>query len=278
MFVKQYGARRSGTNALRALIQGQLPTVEVLMHVLGDKHGAPARLVRGREVDTSRDAAELVWEATLEVPSRTTCRDDVSQQAFIAREAASLVDALRRGGLVCVLSAKDPYAWLASILKAEGWLPARRASGQRRPLPRDRWPEVRRACRSYREDYDVWLACAEERPAGWSIVRHEDLVTRPSFVLQGLCEILGVERGGDTAPLLAGVVRPTHWDDERSHEHVHVFDAGYYVERRYLDELDAAARQILEEEIDWERLAPLGYGPLDGQRELARVSSSASPR
>lgn len=40
-FIKQYGARRTGTNLLRAMLQINCPNCNVLMHILGDKHQKP---------------------------------------------------------------------------------------------------------------------------------------------------------------------------------------------------------------------------------------------
>jgi hypothetical protein len=44
LYLKQYGERRTGTNALRALIAANYADVAVLMHILGDKHSPPADL------------------------------------------------------------------------------------------------------------------------------------------------------------------------------------------------------------------------------------------
>lgn len=43
LFLKQYGAKRTGTNYLRSLIRFNYPGAEVvpLMHILGDKHSPP---------------------------------------------------------------------------------------------------------------------------------------------------------------------------------------------------------------------------------------------
>jgi hypothetical protein len=77
-FLKQYGERRTGTNALRALIAANFPNVVVLMHLLGNKHSPPVALdALWHEVQGSDDAAfELVSRATFDAPSLTTVRND----------------------------------------------------------------------------------------------------------------------------------------------------------------------------------------------------------
>src|SRR5256885_14424379 len=101
-FVKQYGLERTGTNAVRALLEGWFERVIVLMHVLGDKHSAPVDLEATlRATARSRDPAlAFVLAATDAAPALTTdFSADPLQPAFVRWVAPALYDEVRAGRL-----------------------------------------------------------------------------------------------------------------------------------------------------------------------------------
>jgi hypothetical protein len=240
-FVKQYGAPRTGTNALRVLLRDSFPGLEVLMHVLGDKHSAPSRLVATATADWSRSPHELVLEAPARIPAATSDLADPAQRGEVERLAAPLVRAIRAGHLLTVVSIKDPYAWAASMLRSWVW-------------PPDGPARLRAACERFNACYRSWLPLVERR-AGL-LVPYERLLDDPAGVVADCEARLGTRaRPGATRALPQGVLLPAHWDHTPQHVHFEPFDVAYYRERRYLRELGAEGRGVVDATIDWSLLS-----------------------
>src|SRR5215213_514628 len=125
LFLKQYGARRTGTNYLRALIRFNYPAggVVPLMHILGDKHSPPppfGELWRRAQADDD-PAFSFVMGATSASPAANPSPADPRQQHAVRGIAAPLARAYGEGALGFLVSIKDPYAWVVSIARYERW-------------------------------------------------------------------------------------------------------------------------------------------------------------
>jgi hypothetical protein len=256
-FLKQYGERRTGTNALRALIAANFPNVVVLMHLLGDKHSPPVALdALWREVQWRDDAAfELVSRATFDAPSLTTVRNDRRQLAEVRRWAAPVAEAHANGTLGWVISIRDPYAWALSVARFLGW-------ATRRVLPDGRADDVRAACARFNESYAAWLALAESRTL---VVRHEDLVRDPEAVVRTLAQKFGCERAPEFVAV-DRVVEPAIWDGMAMPTQMLPYDREHYAGEGHVSGLPALHRDVVTETIDWELVRPFGYAPRDSAR------------
>ncbi|MEZ4453826.1 MAG: hypothetical protein R3B09_30500 [Nannocystaceae bacterium] len=252
IYVKQYGAERTGTNVLRLLLPRAFPGARVLMHVLGDKHSAPAPALI-HALDAGIAAPEVVARATAERPSRTTDAGSSSQRARIAEVAAEVADAVATRGLRVVVSLKHPHAWAASLTRPRGWTAASLRSGPARA-------GLVAACERFNAAYHAWAALADRGVVRASFVTHEALLADPTACLRGVGRALEL---GEPAPvdLPAGVVLPTHWDDDASVEHHERFERSYYDGRGYLDRLGAAGIAAVSDAIDWGFFGRWGYQP-----------------
>lgn len=248
MFVKQYGAEASGTNALRAALHG-VPGVVVLMHVLGDKHSPPTRLVLGEAVDWSRPAATLVREATVERPALSTDLADPGQAAYVDAVAEPLVAALRSRALRIAVSVRDPYGWAAAIMRRAAW--PRWADGSLTPSARR---ALETACRRASDAYRSWFDLVDARPALSAVVRHEDLVA-------GRADVERLASYGAPVRPPPGLALSAHWDDVPPRVHHVRFDDPVLRRRRRTDELDSDLRSVVARAIDWEVFGRAGYAP-----------------
>ncbi len=262
MFVKQYGAKRTGTNALRLLLERQFDDLHVLMHILGDKHSLPTQLVLRREIDWSRSAQDLIIEATLEKPAETTQKEDGQQLDYILRLAETLKEILAENSLYCIVSIKDPYAWLNSMMRIKGLLLYPLDSKLYRPLSAAKLSDLRHECRNYNHLYSGWLACVEQHPQWWTVVRFEDLISDIQGTFQHLASWLGMKMLLPDVLPLPEIALPAHWDNTSKITHFETFDPSFYTNRQYLSEMDREAICIVEEEIDWDLVAIWGYRPL----------------
>jgi hypothetical protein len=92
-FIKQYGIERTGTNVLRALLEGYVGDVVVLMHVLGDKHSPPVdlRAVLGAVEGRPDAGTAFVTAATQAAPASTTdVPEDARQVGYLRTLACDL--------------------------------------------------------------------------------------------------------------------------------------------------------------------------------------------
>lgn len=248
VFLKQYGARRTGTNHLRSLIRANYDDVVPLMHVLGDKHSPPPPFAEiWRESPTPLDFA---MKTTACAPAATTHLERDEQRREVERVAAPLAEAYASGTLGFVVSIKDPYAWIPSLARYHSWIPWNRTSVVGPELA----PDVIEACRGFNTVYASWLALERRH-----IVRHEDLVADPEQTLRALDETFGLTR---TKPLMtiATEAYALDWDHTGERRSGSTFDREYYVAKKYLGRLSPAVRDAVTETIDWGLLEKLGYG------------------
>ncbi len=256
VFLKQYGAQRTGTNYLRILLQKNYSDACMLMHVLGDKHSPPAPLdeiwmAAQAEADPS---LAFVSNATFLHPSLSTSQRSARQHEELRRVAGPLAEAYRNRSLGFVVSIKNPYAWAVSIAMYEGVI--RRGATLMAALTEF----VRLRCSMFNQRYHSWLELTARNPSRALIVRHEDLVGDPECVLGQLDETFALRRAGPFVdePRAAPMIL---WDDTNEPAG-DAFDRSYYLEKRYLDRLSPEALQTVTATIDWELMRAFGYFPL----------------
>ncbi len=223
--VKQYGLQRTGTNALRALLQEHVPGTLVLMHVLGDKHSPPVDL--SEALDAVRrhpqPALAFVTLASRLAPAYTTAIDrDERQRAHLAAVANEVFDAARAGHIRVVVSIRDPYDWARAVLRWTDALPVDAPRAVELLVP-----GVRGMCERFNTCYRAWLALVDRSRQGASVVRVEDLRGALDELLARLARELDlpyaapVPVAAGPAPPRAGARRPTlqrrlgatRWDD-----------------------------------------------------------------
>lgn len=260
IFLKQYGARRTGTNYLRWLIQSNYSDADVvaLMHILGDKHSPQAPLADlWCEAQAAADPAfTFAMKATLHAPADSTERNNPRQRNEVQRVAADLARAYVGGALGFLISVKDPYAWTVSVARFYCWTDSVSVLG---PHLLDR---LVAQCNVFNACYASWLALAGERPERCCVVRHEDLLLRPEAILDEVDLRFSLRRRAEAQLHLPDEADKVWWDQ---HKAVHTgirFDRTYYVDKRYLDRLSPALRAAVTATIDWGQIAPLGYAPL----------------
>lgn len=252
IYVKQYGAERTGTNVLRHLLPRAFAGVEVLMHVLGDKHSEPASALT-EALAAGVATPETVARATVERPSATTDPGCPTQRSFVASVAASVADAVATRELRVVVSIKHPYAWAASLMRQRGWTAATFRSGSARA-------ELTAACQRLNARYRAWAALVEGRAVSATYVTHEALLADARACLRGIGRALGL---GEPAPvdLPVGVVLPTSWDDAATVEHYERFAPAYYTDHAFLERLGPVGVEVVSDAISWSTFERWGYRP-----------------
>lgn len=249
VFLKQYGARRTGTNHLRSLIRANYDDVIPLMHVLGDKHSPPppfASLWRDAPTPLAFAMATTAW-----APAASTHLEREEQRREVECVAEPLAEAYANGALGFVISIKDPYAWIPSLARYHSWIPWNRTSVVGPELA----PGVVEACREFNTVYAAWLALERRH-----IVRHEDLVADPEQTLRGLDAAFDLKR---TKPVvrIETEAYALDWDHVGEKRSGSVFDREYYLGKKYLARLSPEVRDAVTDTVNWELLNGLGYAP-----------------
>jgi hypothetical protein len=182
-FVKVHGAMRSGTNHLAWMMRYNFRQVQPLSIVLGWKHG-PLR--RDRAAFDPRS-----WEDPRVVAAFGRFDADVRRALDGARpliEAAT--QAFETETIRYVVACKHPRAWFASVRRQDPGF-----------LGHDVDPVTLAAVWS--SSYRGWLS---DLPPRGTVVRWEDLSSRPAVELGRIGDALGLER----SPLLVQPDHPLH--------------------------------------------------------------------
>jgi hypothetical protein len=259
-FIKQYGIERTGTNVLRALLEGYVGDVVVLMHVLGDKHSPPVDLravlsaVEGRP-----DAAmAFVTAATQSAPSSTTdVPGDPRQVEHLRTLARDLYRAALEDGIRIAVSIRDPYEWARSMLLYQGWMRRRVAV-----LDPDRLaPVVSSLCDRFNSCYSAWLTLVAAQSDQSAVVRYEELTGDLDPLVERLARTFGLTGPRRTGACLPHLLGPARWDDDGTVE-VGIDFEEVSRSRRRLTPLPRRLVEVVTERIDWQLVAPYRYAPL----------------
>lgn len=253
--VKQYGEIRTGTNYLRALIQRNYPDVHVLSYILGGKHAPPVPFdaLWKQAQQAGEDAAfNFVSTATFMQRGGASHPRDPTQREELARRSPHIARAYATGALGFLVTIKDPYAWVVSAARFNGWI---RGDEQLRDWSMEL---MRDACLGYNRNYRAWLQFMQDSQPRARLVRYEDLLADPERVLAEIAAQFGWQRSGSFENIPA-VVEPTQWDHLPVVEAQDRFQPGFYTNGEYLQRLPAAQMEMVGELIDWDLLRDAGY-------------------
>lgn len=253
--IKQYGEIRTGTNYLRALLQRNYPDIQVLSYILGGKHAPPvpfdALWQEAQQADG--DAAfNFVSTATYIQRGGASHPKDPTQREELQRRAPHIAKAYTTGSLGFLVSIKDPYAWVVSAARFNGWI---RGDEQ---LSDWSYDLMRDACIAYNRNYRDWLTFIQAQQPRARLVRYEDLLADPEKELTGVAVQFGWQQIIDFETITA-VVEPTPWDHLPVNEATESFSPVYYAEEKYFQQLPAKQLQQINELMDWDLLRHLGY-------------------
>lgn len=253
--IKQYGEIRTGTNFLRALIQRNYPDIQVLSYILGGKHAPPVPFDRiwAEAQQKEGDAAfNFVSTATYSQRGGASHPKDRTQHEELTRRAPQIAMAYESGSLGFLVSIKDPYAWVVSAARFNGWI---RGNEQ---LSDWSYELMRDACLGYNRNYRDWLTFIQTQQPRARLVRYEDLLADPERELTKIAVQFGWQQIIDFEAGTA-VVEPTPWDHLPINEAADNFNPVFYAEERYLQQLPAKQMRLINELMDWDLLRHLGY-------------------
>lgn len=252
--VKQYGEIRTGTNYLRALIQRNYPAVHVLSYILGNKHAPPVPFdsIREQVAGTDDPAFNFVSAATYVQRGGASHPRDLTQREELARRAPHIARAYANGALGFLVTIKDPYAWVVSAARFNGWI--------RGDEPLQEWSMefMREACLGYNRNYRAWISFVRAHESHARLIRYEDLLADPEQAMSDIARQFGWRRSG-SFETIAAVVEPTQWDHLPVVEAPDTFQPSYYANGEYLHRLPEPHLRVIGDLMDWDLLREFGY-------------------
>lgn len=251
-FVKQYGAERTGTNVLRLLLKKRFMNVEVLMHVLGDKHSPPADYDSLKETlkQPCNPYEEIYW-ATLNHPSLTTDLTDQAQTEYLRAISPELARAILENRLCFFISIKHPYSWVYSFLKHQRMLSGQWAGKS--------YLYLAKICTSFNSRYAEWMNLRDQFPENTHLIRFEDLINNPEELATSIKKRFQFPEVRESPFLFQETVNPTHWDNTETCVATESFDKEFYATHAYLNVLAPPIVEIVHNSIDWALMERYGY-------------------
>jgi hypothetical protein len=264
VFLKQYGEKRTGTNFLRALLLMNYENAVPLMHVLGDKHSAPVPFddYWDRVKDAPDAARQFVTLCTRAAPAETTAEDDAAQRRHLEEIEIAVGESFDAGRLGFLISIKHPYAWVSSLARFSRW--TIRVEG-RLQVPAEAAALVEAACREFNRKYAAWREHARRHPRRSRVVRYEDALTKPEVVLGVVARQFGLQARHPVFQVPRETVLPARWDHSPVNVYERPFNPAFYRERRFMAQLTAPIRDVVDRTIDWPLVEALGYEPTAGR-------------
>jgi len=251
-FVKQYGAERTGTNVLRLLLKQRFMNIEVLMHTLGDKHSPPVDYVALREaLEQPCDPYEEISWATLNNPSSTTDLTDQEQTDYLRTISPELARAILENRFFCLISIKQPYAWIYSYLKNQRLLSVQWVARN--------YLDLAKICKGFNRRYAAWHALLDEFPEHTQFIRFEDLINDAEKLALSIKTKFQFQEFGGSTFHCREVVNPSHWDNTEASIATESFDRDFYASHSYFKFLTPPIIEVVHHSIDWALMERFGY-------------------
>jgi len=228
-YIKQYGAKRSGTNYTRWLLQENFPDVQVMSEVLGWKHGPHTGIdwSGGDWVDRSHGSAA-----------------EAEKRRLLALVTDDLRKAVAAGELRYIVTVKNPYAW---------WDSYARFTETKRP---DLAMTPEEGVGLWNSLHLNWLSLTR-RPLA-VMVRYEDLLLDLGSTLDRIAGSLRLAKGGGYVDAKVRMARRSDlsWGMGQTNK---PFDPSYYTDKKYLARFDGKMLDLFRKRLSAPLVQALCY-------------------
>lgn len=247
-YIKYHGIERGCSNVTERYLLDNYSNVESV-HKLGWKHAEPKH--------KAHDPHNIYC----------TCCEENSEEV-----SPNLYSAVKNNEVYYLICTKNPFAWLNSYLNAlqDGEVLPNHYQRHEGELLMD-WIDTDRKYMHHFDDEEYIRAFLHKyniRHRQWwnfvqniwdqaKVVRHEDLIMDFREVLNDIEEKFGLARKNDELERINQEIDP---NCEKS---PYEFDPNYYIEERYMEDLDQDKKEIVSDEIDWEFFASTSYSYKD---------------
>ena len=224
-FIKQFGLQRSGTNALKALLEVNFPQIRVLTTFLGNKH-EPIDYMSLQENCNKKDYAE--YELTLEDVNRI--------QKQIADRA-----------LPIIFQIKKPIPWFDSYFRYQKKKIQFR-NPESNPEMDENW--IIKSSAIWNRNVSSWLEFSKEYP-NCVIIEHMDILTNPDRVIQDILSEFSFEKNKEIQ-LIENEMKRGHYKEhgEDLINPYHKFDPSFHTEKKWLGNYSPELLEFAQLSVD----------------------------
>lgn len=227
-FIKQFGLQRSGTNAVKALLEVNFPEIRVLTTFLGNKH-KPTNYQS--LFDQSDDPNFREYDLTL---------SDVTD----IRELVQSKD------LPILFQIKNPIPWFESYFRYQKKKILFR-NPEANPEFNNNW--ISKSLEIWNTSVTSWLELSKKYPYS-IIIEHMEILTNPDNVVQRIMSKFSYEKT-KTIELIENEMKRGHYKEHGKDliNPYHKFDPTFHTEKKWLEnytpELLEFARKSVDETI-----------------------------
>jgi len=226
-YIKQYGAKRTGTNYLRWLLEANFKNVSVLTNILGWKHG-----LHSRDVDWSGHD----WDH----------RRPESSAKLVAMVTPDLKKSYEDGLIRYAILVKNPYSYYVS--NARQW-----------PSPKGDSEYACDLVTTWNVCYADWLKLSESAKYAL-VVRFEDLIGKKKSCLNAMADAFGlheIKNLVDTQKSLRALNETTK--NQKQFVRKKSFDIEFYTKKKYMSFISKEVLRAINDTVDMELMRKFDY-------------------
>jgi len=225
IYIKQYGAKRTGTNYLRWLLEANFDNIIILTNILGWKHGCHVDKV---------DWSGKGWDH----------RRPKSSAALAKMVTPELIKAYNKRLIRYSVLIKNPYAYYVSNVRL--W------------PSKDTHKRAHELASTWNMLYSNWTKIGETK---WGLItRFEDILLDKKEALNDIADkfkLVHVDNISDTNRSLRALNESTIHKSQFIKKKK--FNASFYLNKEYMNFIDKKTLEILNKTLDKELMKKFGY-------------------
>ncbi len=225
LFIKQFGLQRSGTNALKALLEMNFPKIRVLTTFLGNKHH-PMNL------------------ETLETNSRN---DDFAEFGLNIEQTRRIQEEIKDKSLPIIFQIKKPIPWFDSYFRYQKQK-IQFSNPDANPLFDERW--VVNSLSLWNKSVGSWLEFSKKY-SNCLFFEHIELLTNPDDVVQRISEKFSFEKNRKIDPI-ENEMKRGHYKEHGKDliNPYHKFDPSFHTDNKWLENYTPQLLEFAKLKVD----------------------------
>lgn len=224
-FIKQFGLQRSGTNAVKALLEVNFPDIRVLTTYLGNKH-KPTNYQS--LVDQSDDP-------------------DFQEYDLTSNDVTEIKELVASKDLPILFQIKKPIPWFESYFRYnEKKIKFRNPDAN--PVFDEKW--VTTGLKYWSECLTSWLELSKKYPNSL-IIEHMEILTNPDNVVQRIMSKFSYEKT-KTIELIENEMKRGHYKEHGKDliNPYHKFDPTFHTEKKWLENYTPELLEFAQKSVD----------------------------
>ncbi|MGB1571533.1 MAG: hypothetical protein ACPHAT_02375 [Candidatus Poseidoniaceae archaeon] len=224
-FIKQFGLQRSGTNAVKALLEVNFPEIRVLTTYLGNKH-------------KPTDYQTLVEQS-----------DDSNFQEYdlTSKDVSEIKELVASKNLPIIFQIKKPIPWFDSYFRYQ-----KKKILFRNPEanPKFNFSWISKSLEIWIKSVTSWLELSKKYPNS-IIIEHMEILTNPDNVVQRIMSKFSYEKT-KTIELIENEMKRGHYKEHGKDliNPYHKFDPTFHTEKKWLENYAPELLEFAQKSVD----------------------------